>query len=348
MKKFETIKEAKENIKDTITSIFKHSSNSYTSSEESKLILLTIKSLLSSSSFKEFEKDYLDIISKHFYRLSHTSLYLRDSYSYNDTLLNNKSSDSDVAKERAFILIGKEITHILDLGELNMKDYVFIVDNMKEEMPFFLAELFYEYAVSKKDYIFAKIILEHLINKKANNGKSEFAIKSSNTNDYWPLLSSNIYTKLKTKSLNETLANYLEAVGKNDKMFTIDYEKNDIIIKKFRKYLKNTNSSMYSKMSIQDNKDINVFDILESNPAAKRELFKFDGWKQVQYFRTLKEKDENRLHNIIIDYLNNEHRNGLKKSQFLRTYRRIKDDISLDVFKLNSKLQSYILLEEIS
>jgi hypothetical protein len=348
MKKFETIQDAKNSINSIIASTFKDSYNSYSSAEELKLITSTIKFLFSSKSAEDFDQNYTKLTERNYYHMSNVKLYVRDNYSYIDNFLSNISFNSETVKERAFVLVGEVPTHILDLAEFDMSHYVAIVDKLKETIPFFLAELLYEYAVSKKDYTFARIVLEHLINKRSNGSKSEIAIKSSNTEDYWPLLSSNLYTKLKTKTLNETLASYLEAVGKNDSMFSIDYEKNDIIIKKFRKHLKATNSSMYSNPLEVGDKNINPFDILESNPAAKKQLFKFDGWKQFDYFRKLKSKDEARLHDIIIDYLNNEHRNGLKKSQFLRTYRKIKDEVTLDVFRLNSKLQSYILLEEIS
>jgi len=348
MKKYNDFQSAKDDLKNYIEYIFtdKEKNFNYNSVKMNHFIKLISSILL--DSYDEFKDNYLfSNKSDNGYSLSRIKLYKSGYYSFSTTLLSfvrdyRNTENLDCAKNRGFFLVGDKVIHMLELSNITLTELKEFVNN--NEVKTFIGELIYEYAVHTKNYDLAKTILQKLILES-----SDFSIESDNMMDYWPLLSSpSLVKQLKKNNLQNILTNYLKSVSGNALEFPIDYEINERIINMYKKQLKNATVSMYSTAASIKENNVSIFDILESNLATRKSLLKFENWDDIREFRNLKEKDENRLHKIVISYFNTEHRNGIRKSKFIRVYKKIKSEMEIDVFSLNPKLQTYVLLEEIS
>jgi hypothetical protein len=352
MKKFFNHKEAKnylgEYLKD---SIIKRVSEGYSTRDSIFHIKAIFESLLKDN-YNNFKNVYKNSIEQRGYDISRVRMYNGSGYYYNPTFLNfvrenGKTENRDSAENRAFFLVGDEVVHLLQLTNLTATDFQDFIET-NEDISGFLLELIYEYSVNTKNFKLAKQILSKFYFKKES---SELVIESDNMMDYYPLLSSSILVKkIKPKQLRDTLANYLRSLNNStcSHVFPIDHTINEEIINKYKKQIKNATVSMYETTKDIKEGHVNIFDILESNPATRKSFLKFENWDDIREFRKLKEKNEARLHEIIITHLNTEHRNGIRKNQFVRVYKKIKDEMEVDVFRLNPKLQTYVLLEEIS
>jgi len=348
MKKYNDFQSAKDDLKNYIEYIFidKEDHNYYNSNRMNQINKFI--NSVSLDNYEDFKKNYTFLNqTSNEYSLSRTKLYKKGYYHYSMTLLSfvrdyKNTENSECLKSRGFLLVGDKVMHILELSNITLAELKEFTDN--NDINNFIGELIYEYAVHTKNYDLAKTILQKFI---SNN--SDLYIESDNMMDYWPLLSSpSLIKQLKRNNLQNILANYIKSVNVNNSDFPINYEINESIIKMYKKELKNATVSFYNNVqSIKEN-NINIFDILESNLATRKSFLKFENWNDIREFKNLKEKDEKRLHKIVILHLNTEHRNGVKKSKFIRTYKKIKNEMDIDVFSLNPKLQTYVLLEEIS
>jgi hypothetical protein len=279
--------------------------------------------------------------------------YLYSMAGYRDIfLLSNKSggqfSNRKDIPERFFFEVGGTKHSILSLNEnITDEDYLDLAKKHKEKH--FINELVYEHLVMRKKYSQAKEVIKNEI-----DNSSDFIIESDSVFDFIPLFDSmkNI-GKDKPKNLLKMLESYLIAFY--SKKNPVDSEFNNKIHKTFKSDLKKLNFSQFVSKSFNESSreevkknDISPFDLLESNLSFRRNIFMLSSWENNRFLRELIEKDKERTEFIIITHFNNEHRNGVRKSLFLRSYRKIKKLISVDVFKLDPKLQSYILLEEIN
>jgi len=298
------------------------------------------------SSFDDFYKK-LEIIAKENSEASllYSTTYYRDSFL--ESLRNVGSDNSGL--ERLFFTVGSEESeklHLFDLVGFTVEDIEKVIEISKTVRFQFLNELMYEYFMKHNRKDLAKKVLSLEI----KDGSKEFIIASDNVKDYevfFELIKGNKKIKHKTTLVN--LENYLKAFYLQ--VNPIDYDLNNRIFKDFKVQLKKLNFSRFLPNSYSNSEEkqlISPFDLLESNAGYRSNLINFREWETRKLFRTLKEENEKRLEAIIIKHLNTEHRNGLRKTQFLRTYRRVKDEINIDVFKLDPKLQSYILLEQMS
>jgi hypothetical protein len=352
MKKFSNHTEAKDYLGEYLAgSIIKKVSEGYSTRDTVFHIKAIFQSLLNDN-YDNFKDVHYNSIQQKGYDMFKIKMYNIEHYYYSSKFLsfvkeNGKTENRDSAENRAFFLVGDEVVHLLQFSNLTATDFQDFIET-NDEIINFLLELIYEYAVSIKDFKLAKQILSKFYLKKDQH---EFVIESDNMMDYYPLLSSStLIKKIKPRQLKDTLANYLRSLNNStySHVFPIDHAVNEEIINKHKKQIKNATVSMYETAKSMKDSHVNIFDILESNPATRKSFLKFENWEDVREFRKLKEKNEPRLHEIIITHLNTEHRNGVKKNQFVRIYKKIKDEMQIDVFRLNPKLQTYVLLEEIS
>lgn len=344
MRIFKDRQEALDNIDDYVKKNFNKNKTSF--SDMSLIIRDSIFSLLNDSA-DELVKKLKGFSESGIYMFERFNLYCGNEmyFYYGKRLLVTAEGI-----ERAFFVVGNEKIHIIDLAQkISIDDLEKIVEGPMK-LPVFFMELVYEYAVFKRRLNLAKLVLNKLTDAKNEyTGKEEIvdlSINSSIMADYWPLLvSPSIMKRVSRSDIKTTMENYLKAVSSKNQDFGIDHALNEEILKKIGKKLKSTHTTIYNDS--EDSK-IDKFDLLESNPASREDFLNLRDWNHRRELRKLRDRNQSRLHEIIVNHLNNEHRNGIRRSKFLRTYSKLKEEIEIDVFRLNTKLQSYILLEEIS
>ena len=95
---------------------------------------------------------------------------------------------------------------------------------------------------------------------------------------------------------------------------------------------------------------VNYFDLVDSDISAASRIFRVFDKDSSKILREMLKADEERAEAAIIKYINTVHENGRRKAQFVSMYSRLKDIIddegkSLNIMKLDKKVQSYILLD---
>jgi hypothetical protein len=335
---FETKEQA---LKYTVKKVKEHQGSYYWRAEVITKFMNMIERV---SNFSEFYKK-LEVLTKDNKESSllYSTTYYRDSFLES---LNNQTKDG---LKRLFFTVGSETSeklHLFDLLDFTVEDMEKVIDILKTVRYQFLNELLYEYFVhhQRKDLAKKVLLLE------IKDSSRDFVMSSNNVNDYeslFEVIKGN--KKIKSKIVLLNLENYLRCFYRQDN--PINHELNNKLFKEYKVQLKKLNFSRFipSNTYNEDKEDnlISPFDLLDSNAGYRANLIGMKEWNTRRLIRDLKEKDEERLSNIIIKHLNTEHRNGLRKTQFLRTYRKIKDEVNIDVFKLDPKLQSYVLLEQI-
>jgi hypothetical protein len=335
---FETKEQA---LKYTVKKVKEHQGSYYWRAEVIAKFMNMIERI---STFDEFYTK-LEKIAKEDKEASllYSTTYFRDAF------LESLSNMNKDGLKRLFFTVGSEESeklHLFDLLDFTVQDMEKVIDIAKTVKYQFLNELLYEYFVHHKEKELAKKVL--LLEIKSTD--KDFIMASNNVNDYellFEVTKGNKKIKSKTTSIN--LENYLRCFYRQDN--PVNHDLNNKLFKEYKAQLKKLNFSRFiPNTDTNDNADnlISPFDLLDSNAGYRANIIGMKDWNTRRLLRDLKEKDEVRLSNIIIKHLNTEHRNGLRKTQFLRTYRKIKDEVAIDVFKLDPKLQSYVLLEQIS
>jgi hypothetical protein len=344
MKNYKTRELAKESFLEKLEKLSPRLKKSYYFSngegEIIKEILIELLKGKDTNLIKKLLKDQRihDVSSKHLYFMGYSW-----GFSFIGSL-KEKNKEDLLFDERLFTFVEKQRLHLLDFSNLSLDE---IKDLSKiKNLPLFLQELLYEFLISREEYASAKLILDNYFNPQ-----EQFIMKSENSEDFWPIFSTNMSKEMRPSVFKSNLENYLTAVNSSNQMFPVNQKINDIMIKKFKKSFKKMNmSSFLIQKEISNSLEIDKFDILESNSAAVADLLDFSNyWDASNSLKELMKKNEKRLKKVIIDFINREFGLGTKKSKFLRIYSNLKEiGLELDVFMLESKLQSIILLEEIS
>ena len=274
--------------------------------------------------------------------LFYTGNNFADSFLESLEILNEDRRDERDLKnrKRMFFTVGSEKFHLFELVDLSLQDIIKLETEVAQTIKFqFLDEFLYEYFVFKGDKHYAKKVLE-----REMENWSDLTIASDNVKDYevyFEIVKEDKSTNF--RAIKRNLENYLKAFYSLAN--PVDMVLNSKIFKDFKNELKKINFSR-SEENIKNN-NINYFDALDSDRVLRKKLFSLRDYKTKSRFIALKKIDESRLHDIIVKHLNSEFKNGIKQSQFMRIHNILKDNIDIDVFSLDPKLQSYVLLEQI-
>jgi hypothetical protein len=256
--------------------------------------------------------------------------------------------DADRSMARPFASVAGKQVHMLDLNEtISTSDWASMACSTNCNM---LDELIYEYSVTVGDVGTAKRVAEKF--NELNNGNGPI-VSSERLADYEPFFAmvSGKKGAKKAKWVIETISNYMEAF-KNSKEQS-DRALNSKMMSEFRDIFRHSRHTVFSVLDKESNEGttssaIDDFDIIESNASARRNLFSVPSYLESKKMADLAKRDPQRLSKIVSRHLNSEHPNGVRRSQFLRMYRKISEHVKLDPMELNTKLQSYVLLEEIN
>jgi hypothetical protein len=346
MKNCETKQEALDYFKKYLKKEEKN--NSYSPSILTQAIHL-IKAMEASPSISEVVSE----LKLEFEKMGADDSFLYSSSTYSNILLFTESSKSyRIPVDRLFVRIGDSENHLFSLFEDKFSTQQFIDLSRELSKYKFVSELVYEYLTFKKLSREAGEVIKNIVDKSDD----DLMISSTWIRDYIPLLDYLFIVKKNyPKTIEKTLQSYLEVyyTKKSDK----DSEFNNRLYKNFKRELRKTNFSNFSmdrhSYNIKDDKDearknlIDPIDLIESSIAYRREFLNLKDWESTSALREMIKRDVERIKNLIVSHFNSEHRNGVRKSAFLRSYRKISNYVKIDAFKLDPKLQSYVLLEEI-
>lgn len=350
-KNFDTKKEALDHVRDSIGRLTGDSGTGYRSDEFKDALGIVLRTVCDSKTKDQAVKTLAKLTSGREGRSS-PMYYSRSWGNGTEKLLDTMEVDRwDTEKatfyDRPFVNIAGRETHLLELNEdLTQSDWSEIAVATKCNM---MDELIYEYAVTVGDHAMARKIASSFI--EINEGRGP-VVSSDRIEDYEPFMAVVKAKRIPASQrwVQDTATNYMRAFYAANRPASQGL--NDRMMSEYREYFKATK---YTKFGLeakrgQDDKNsvIDDFDILESNSTARKELFTQSSYELNRKLRDMAERDEARLARIAAKHLNAEHPNGVRKSSFLRTYRRIADVVKIDPMELNTKLQSYVLLEEIN
>jgi hypothetical protein len=251
------------------------------------------------------------------------------------------NESEDRVERMMFTISGREV-HLLGLNEtISASDWPGLACSTGYWM---LDELIYEYSVIVGDLETAVKIAEKFYRENECKGPT---VSSDKPADYEPFLIMLKRMKVEKKAswIQQTLINYMNAF--KDSSSESDRLLNSKIMIEFRDMFKHCKYSVFGVSSSKDS-PIDDFDIIESSATARKSLFSMSTYEESRKMSDLSKRDPERLARIASRHFNSEHPNGARRSQFLRTYRKISDYIKINPMDLNTKLQSYVLLEEIN
>lgn len=349
-KSFDTKAEALEHIRNSIPKLTSNGANSYRSQDFNDSLKAVLEAICDSKTKGQVRKAMAELAKEGF---EGGPVYYSTSWNNGvDKLINVMNIDRHSREkieflERPFVSIGGKETHVLELNEsLDRSDWSELACDTGSNM---LDELIYEYSVAVGDQATARKIASRFI--KLNEGRGPEML-SDKIEDYEPFMAVIKAKKVPASQrwASETATNYMRAFYAANRPATQGL--NDRMMSEYREYFKAAKFTKFGLEAKRGDSDTNSviddFDILESNSTARRELFTQSGYELSRKLRDMAERDQPRLARIAAKHLNAEHPNGVRKSTFLRTYRRIADFVKIDPMDLNTRLQSYVLLEEIN
>jgi hypothetical protein len=349
-KNFDTKAEALEHIRNSIPKLTSNSANNYRSEDFNDSLKAVLKAICDSKTKGQVKKAMANLTKEGF---NGGPAYYSSSWSNGtDKLIDVMSMDRYGGEEikfseRPFVSIGGKETHVLELNEsLDQSDWSELACDTGSNM---LDELIYEYSVTVGDQATARKIASRFV--ELNEGRGPEML-SDRIEDYEPFMAVIKAKRIPTSQrwVSATATNYMRAFYAANR--PAPQGLNDRMMSEYREYFKAAKFTKFGLEAKRGNSDTNSviddFDILESNSTARKELFTQSSYELNRKLRNMAEKDEARLARIATKHLNAEHPNGVRKSTFLRTYRRIADVVKIDPMELNTKLQSYVLLEEIN
>lgn len=350
-KNFDTKKEALDHVRNSIGKLTSDNNIGYRSDSFKDSLGIVLRAVCDSKSKEDVAKALARLTSWTEGR-SKPMYYSRSWSDGSDVLMNTMEIDRwDSEKitffDRPIVSIAGRETHLLELNEnLTQSDWSELAVTTKCNM---MDELIYEYAVTVGDQATARRIASSFI--EINEGRGP-VVSSDRIEDYEPFMAVVRAKRIPASQrwVRDTATNYIRAFYAANRPATEGL--NDRMMSEYREYFRATK---YTKFGLEarrgqddTNSVIDDFDILESNSTARKELFSQSSYELNRKLRDMADRDEARLARIAAKHLNAEHPNGVRKSSFLRTYRRIADVVKIDPMELNTKLQSYVLLEEIN
>jgi hypothetical protein len=256
-------------------------------------------------------------------------------------------------EQKRLIEVSGKAYHILDYLKRPASELLEVFD--PKEMSKNILVILYEYFTWTNDFDSAEKLLEKFHSyKKSEDENVKFSIDSDISNDFIPALR---YGMRKGRSLisKETFSNYAAAL-KNKPKFCKN-EANNEEYQKFIKFYKKefSNVTSYSGDDRHNSKSkilkIKFFDLIESDFAAREKILAMKTWDDINIVNNLIKEDAAKLRQLVIEYFNRAHIDGKNPRKFIKIYQKVKDRFDaeklefIDVFQLNVKLQSLILME---
>jgi hypothetical protein len=208
----------------------------------------------------------------------------------------------------------------------------------------------YSYFILTKRFDLAQKMITDVV---AKYNPSDIVCMSQLSNYYVPVfryIIDNNY-KMDTKKL---LTSYLKAIELQPEEVHNDFDAGTFkrVVIKFKKDMLKINKSQFLSLDngVKSKDDVNLFDLIESDFSFRESVFRVFNSKSARVLKTLVSQNPEKTKQLLIEYLNVEHIKGRRKNQFMSTYGRIKrvldsENSSIDIFKLDEKLQSYLLLD---
>jgi len=210
----------------------------------------------------------------------------------------------------------------------------------------------YSHFVNKRDYENAAKAM-HLFFDKF---EGTIILNSERQQDFIPYLLFTDYfdKKVPLPFKDNLLENYLRSVYEYKKpVFYVPEFDDSSHIKIMRKYSKLFQKTRYKFVKEKTYEDVDYFDLVEADDEFKNMVFCLKSYSNSQIFIGLLKTDSNRLLKLLVPFLNQEYGSGKKKRKFIYVYNKINEilnmhKLKLDVFLLNEKLRSYVLLDILS
>jgi hypothetical protein len=262
----------------------------------------------------------------------------------NTTNYGRWGGENEISK-RPFFDISGDSVHLLELNEsISHSDWLEVAISLEWNM---LSELVYELLSSRGQIASATKIAAMLNEAKEGKGPTMFSDKLYDYEPFFAMVRSKRASH-RDAWVRDSASNYMRALKKYSGEF--DRETNKRVMSEFRDFFKSSEVSVFGIIADGDNGTaiIDDFDMLESNSNARKQLFAKSDYEVSRKLRDLAKRDPERLAKIATKHFNSEHPNGVRRSQFMRAYRRLSEHLKLDPMGLNTKLQSYVLLEEIN
>jgi hypothetical protein len=237
--------------------------------------------------------------------------------------------------ERLFSEVNGKIVHIFDALELSKEDVYLLFLKIEAKI---WNEMFFEYF---NFHGMEKETLEVL----KTQPNSELVCESIYPRDFKTVF--NFYKDNRTmikKNINSYFKMFYQAG------FERDLSIHNWIYKKFSKYISKADTSGFNfdesdwKNSKKNN--IDKIDMFESNYSYRCDVISFKAGYRI--FRDLAESHPDRVKKALIKHFNSEYKNGKAPKTFTKEYLRVSNYIDINIFELDGKLQSLVLLNKIS
>jgi len=301
-------------------------------------ILLIIKT----GSIKKVIKNFVKFQDSYYYMYSRGLVMdADDNYYY---------TSSEQLKNKFIFVVGNEQISLFDLYDISDEDIITHIDKLNFNQ-IILFKMVYSHFVNKKDYVNAELVYKEMLARHEYNDGA-LPLISYTSNDYIPLLTYCDKADLVDKSM---IAYYLKAVYNKQIYIANDFDREFYkkMQRKYSEFFRLANVSAYlidDAYGSRNKPDVSNFDLVDSDPVVRERVFRvFDG-PSGQILKEMIDEDFDRVHKMVINFMNTQYYKGKKKKQFISTYSRIKDIFEtkghkLDVFQLNEDLQSHIVFD---
>jgi hypothetical protein len=255
-----------------------------------------------------------------------------------------ENSTNDISP-RGIFQLNSSFVSIFDLLGMEENQIFSLVENANYAHLLMLA---YCHFINKYEYENASRLFT-----KFNKRDIPITVVSNRTIDFIPyFLYSSEYSKLDQGTRSNILQYYMLSINKDFDIYNPSIREEDHlrIMKKFSKEIYKLDlSSEVTGLS----KDLNYFDLVESDPIYKEDIFRVSSYESTRILEKMLKDDKERTIKLIFRFLNQEHYNGKSKNKFLGTYSRLsklfqRNNMEIDVFQLNEKLRSYVVLAMLS
>ncbi len=274
-----------------------------------------------------------------------SSAYARWSYSTNMFDVNSRDK-----KDRLFFSVSwsERKLSVLDLLELTPDECMEVSELYKEFMSF--TELVYEHFSNIGEYEKAEKVFTNFMGTLDDSTAKKIAVVSDMPHDYKAVFA--FYKKNKTVLVNKHTINSYIFKAINNRDYPLDRELYRFVYTNFKREINKADrlSSMSSAELTSEGVSVSNFDLFENDINLVHKVLKLSNHEDRKILENLYKENPERLKIAIVNFLNNQYKNGKAKSRFIRIYNRISDflerrDDKLDILKLDDKLQSYVLLE---
>jgi hypothetical protein len=273
-----------------------------------------------------------------------SSAYAR--WSYSTSMFDLKSRDK---KDRLFFSVSwsERKLSVLDLLELTPDECMELFELYREFMSF--TELAYEHLSNIGEYEKAEKVFADFMSTLDKGHAKKIAVVSDIPHDYKAVFS--FYKKNKSIPINKYTINSYIFKAVNNRDYPLDRDLYRFAYTNFKKEINKADRLLASSSTeVAEGLSVSNFDLFENDVNLVHRVIKLSNYEDRKIMENLHSENPERLKTAIINFLNNQYKNGKAKSRFTRTYNRISDFLErrndkLDILKLEDKLQSYVLLE---